>query len=186
LPDGFTHVYIVTFNQQIISWVAVAALTLIFISSFFTWTITSARVSGPRITKENDAPSIRIALPTPVSMWTGEVVPFIIYAVLLFPTLLFAILALLLDNKIISLPEPFKKMRPWRSLIVAGLAAAGYFALLIHWASTLNFATFSPNTAVFSFVMFLQFLAVVGPLLEYWLQRRKKDEKPVPKIEFRW
>jgi hypothetical protein len=179
LEGGFNHIYSLTFKQSVLSWVAVGGLALIFILSFFPWTIDIRITEG----KKNVPAKIEVERE---SMWTTSVVAFVFYNIFFFLTLIFAVLGVLLDRKIISLPDPLKKMRRWRSLFVAGLAAIGYFALLIHWASTLNFWEANPNTAMFSIVMFVQFLVMTAPLLEYWLQQRKKDELPVPRIELRW
>jgi hypothetical protein len=192
LEGGFNHVYVVTFSLSVMSWVAVVGMGLIFLLSFMPWSVPDAeyRVQVPK-SKKKDAdeaviPTKKITAPDTESLETMWSSPFVLYIIFYFLTLTFAVVAILVDKKIIKLPDPVKKLRRWRSLIVAGLAAVGFFALLLHWASTLNFFTYNPNTAVFSIVMFVQFLVMVGPLLEYWLQQRKKDERPVPRIEFRW
>ena len=170
LADGYTHLYVISFNRQVISLIPVIGLGLIFVLSFFPW------ISQPTGRPKGDTST----------MWTTEVVPFLLYNLIFFPTVFVAVLAMLLDKKIIGLPDPFKKMRRFRSLIVAGLAAVGLFVLLIHWASKLNFSTYNPNTVFFSIVLFLQFVVVLAALLEYWLQQRKKNELPLPRIEMRW
>lgn len=195
LPDGFNHIYFIAFKQEIVQWIAVAALGLIFVFSFFPWTTTS-KMETTTDTKDikDDEGNIKTTkvtntiTPKPVleSMWTTAFLTFIFYIIFYFLTLIFAVLVILLDKKVFSLPEGIKQLRRYRSLFVAGFGFLGFFMLLLHWASTLNFAEPNPNTAVFSIVMFLQFLVVVGPLLEYWLQRRQKDDLPPPRLALHW
>jgi len=192
LPDGFNHIYFLTFKLEIISWIAVACLGLIFIFSFFTWTtVTKAADYKKELldVEDKDSPytpsKFTKATITPQSMWNSSVV-FIFYIIFYFFTLIFAVLAILLDKKVFSLPEPLKKLRRYRSLFVAGFGFMSLFALLLHWASTINFSEPNPNTAVFSIVLFLQLLVVVAPLLEYWLQQRKKDDLPPPRLALHW
>ena len=117
-------------------------------------------------------------------MWA---LTFMVYIVFYFLTLICAVLALLLDKQIITLPDHLKMLKRWSWLVVAGLASVSFFVLLIHWASTLNFYTASQSkTAIFSLVVLLQLVVVIAALLEFWLQERKPHDLPMPRIELRW
>jgi len=117
--------------------------------------------------------------------FVGKMTTFILYVFFFVLTAALAILSVLLDKKIVSLPEPLKKVRPYRALIVAIVAGIDFLFIFIHWIST-AFSLFNPTTFWFAIAIRVHFLVVIGALLDYWLQKRRKQELPIPKIEMRW
>lgn len=170
-PGEYKHAFILHFNQDFIQWVGPVCLLIVFVLSFFTW---SQRTSAGSL-----------------SLWSlafgreGNTAVFAPYVVFLMVGLVLAIVSMLLTRRLISLPEPFKKLRSWRALVVAAVVLGSFLVLFLHWLNHLATAP-NPMTLWYGLALRLHFLAVVALLLEFWLDRRNKKNLPPPKIELRW
>lgn len=177
LPEGeYRRAFIVPFNPAVIAWIGPVCLGLIFVLSFFPW-IAAIPAAGAIVTQ---------------NLWSlafargGVAGIFAPYVLFLLFGLILNFFALLLTKRIIVLPEPFKKVRPWRSLIVAGVVFLAFLLLFFHWIYSNFNAPVNFTTIWYKLAVRLHFWALVGLVLEYWLSRRDKKNLPLPKIELRW
>lgn len=171
LPVGeYRRAFIVNLNPDTLRWFGPTGLGLVFLLSFFVWYGGEVGLSlwGLAFTRGT---TMAVFLP---------------YLMFLFISLVLSIVSMLLTKRIVVLPEPFKKLRPWRSLIVAGVTALAFAILFFNWIY-LNFnTTVNPSTGWYKIAVRLHGLALIGLLLEFWLDRRHKKNLPLPKIELRW
>ena len=187
-PGSYGRVCVVTFNRDILSLFAPVGLLLIFVLSFFPWIVNYDASDTDKTVQKN--------------LWqlSGDGATFIVYLIFVLLALIMAVVAVLLDKKVFSLPEPIKVLRRWRSVIVAGLAGIAFLALLIHAVQAsfgsapdlTKFKKFLPTLAFrvdtiwIKIVYCVHTLVVVGALLDFWLQHRKRKNLPIPKIEMHW
>jgi hypothetical protein len=111
---------------------------------------------------------------------------YLLYVILvIFLGLPLSIVSLLIGLKTIATPPALATLVPWRSLIVLGLMALGFIALLvdyIYW----NFAVINLTTIWLKLAFRVHLIVIVFLLFEFWLELRRTRNLPPPKIEVRW
>jgi predicted Zn finger-like uncharacterized protein len=181
-PTGdYTHTRSLWISPRAVPWLAPAALLLAFLLTFFPWA-TYHGVTSPE--------GSHIAWGWGFSQ--GNALTILYLFVLLFAFLLSAALTVLRLVPDFKVPAALQQVWPWRAGAVALLAFLGLFFLLMQL-----FIGFEPakdvaldinllhTTAVVWLTLLLQVVALVGALLDFWLEVRGPS-RPLPRIDFSW
>ncbi|HKB36419.1 MAG TPA: hypothetical protein VKD72_08200 [Gemmataceae bacterium] len=162
----YTKLRSILISPRVVPWIAPIALLLLFVLTFFPW-----------IGKGSFS----------LNAWnlgfdTGGSALFVIYDLLVVFALLVEIVNFLMELKVIPDVPALSAIRPWRAVIVLGFAGTAYVLLSIHLVVKL----FDLGNIWLSFWGWLatwtHFTAVIGLLLEMWLQLRGPT-RPPPRID---
>ncbi|MFN4261904.1 MAG: hypothetical protein ACK4RK_21700 [Gemmataceae bacterium] len=141
-PTGYTHSRTCVVNPRVLPWVILGSLVLIFILMFFPWV--GMYPAGVGVGSQN-AWEVAFGMFSCDTEWESVVgfqcdnpdnqpglSVFVLFYVLLFLLLLIplAVASTLIKLMPIKLPPPVMALLPWRSALVAGLAALGLLFLL--------------------------------------------------------
>jgi hypothetical protein len=183
VPTGdYTHIRSIWISPRVVPWVAPLAFLLLFILSLsFTWAYAVVYPSGSDEHAHN--------------LWGwgfGQnnvlaILYDLLFALMLVVLLALAVLRLMPDLK---LPAALQQVWPWRSGIVALLAAVTLFFLVLQL-----FVGFTPKsdpggyiiitTAAAWGALLLHFIGLVALLLDFWLEIRGPN-RPIPRIDISW
>jgi hypothetical protein len=182
VPTGdYTHTRSCWISPRVTPWLAPAALLLAFLLTFFPWAIYFG-VAGPE--------GSHIAWGWGFSQ--GNALTILYLLVLLFAFLLSGALTVVRFIPHFQVPHALQQVWPWRSGAVALFAFLGLFFLVMQL-----FIGFEPakevsfdigllhTTVVVWLTLLLQIVALVGALLDFWLEIRGPS-RPLPRIDMSW
>jgi hypothetical protein len=177
LPGDYRRQYTIWISPRVVPWIAPVGLALIFLLFFFYWR------SLPTVVEEakRDYSISDATIPPSQIGWAkifsnGWLILFFLCYLL---TLVSVVGLLLLNFKVIAPPPQLKRVLPWRSAIVGGLALLG-FLFLVFGSLGEDFSTLA-----FGLTAWFQVLVLIGLALEYWLEYRGPGY-PLPKIDILW
>lgn len=150
-PGDYAHVRTFTLNPRLLSWLAPVCLALVFVLLFFTWTrmepagitvfsqsgwqaafggFTDNTTSGEIWHKYNEEDMKYVAD-------LGSAFPLILFILIVVPTLLLAVAAVLIQRHILPIPLPAALEPLWafRGLAIAALTLAALVLLLLQMLS---------------------------------------------------
>ncbi len=149
-----------------------ACLVLIFVLTFFSW-----HYSGPTHAEWFWS----LAFTTE----HGEAA-FLAYAILTLMSGPLALAALVFDVGLVPAQPQLAPVMTWKNLIVGVFLTLAFAMLCIDYVIQHFAATGNPIALAEKIAIRLHFLAVVASFLMFWLELRKKSNKPLPKIELHW
>ncbi len=163
-PGAYARICSIPLHTGVVVWISPVAMTLVFLLSFFPW----LHVIG-------SSPSA-----WGLAFSHSDVV-LIFYVILMVLLFLASIAALLIALEVMPLPA----LQGWRRpVILGGASLFAFLFLFIRYVDVL----FSPVAATIGFKLAfrLHLLAIIGLLLELWLELRRPRQLPPPKIELHW
>src|SRR5207237_3831340 len=99
--------------------------------------------------------------------------------------------ALRLQSTAFKPPPWLNIVWPWRTAITMGLVCVSFLLLVVHCLTGFAATSSAEANALlhytfwFDLAVLLHLIAVVGVLLEFWLERRGSG-RPVPRIDIHW
>jgi len=170
VPQGdYTRALTMHLRADVLSWLPPVCVTLLFILSLFPWywiEMYSANLWQLAFTE--------------VNMYTFYVI------VLIFVAWPLSIVAFLLEQRWLPLPEALRPLWPWRSVFV-GMAILLPFVFFLGDYVTSMFRQFgNPATLAMKLAVRVHFLAVLACGFQFWLEQRRSRNLPLPKMEMRW
>jgi hypothetical protein len=169
-PGEYTRSVTWTLSDRVIPVLAPAGLGLVFLLSFLPWSF-----------------SVRGTL----NGWTlgfGEHANAIVGVYLLITMLAFvlSVPSFLFARNLAPAPPAVKALGPWRSAIVGGVALLAFvFMIYLYLDYIFSFGT-TPGTIWMKLAVRCHLLALIGSVLEYWLEARRSRNLPPPRAELRW
>jgi hypothetical protein len=158
-------------RPDILEWLVPGCVAAIFVLSLFTWYF-----------RESYA----------LNLWElaftgrGEATYTFYTIVFMFLALPITAIALILEKGWLPLPDALRPIWPFRALIVGGVIALPFVFFLYDYIG-FQFLPFGVQAAIAMKLAFrVHLLAVVACALQYWLQRRKANNRPLPRITIRW
>src|SRR5262245_34946539 len=158
----YTKLRSIVISPRVVPWIAPIALLLLFVLTFFPW---SGRSGGSK------------------NAWNlgfdaGGSALFVIYDLLVVFAVLVEIVNFLMELKVIPDFPALSAIRPWRAVIVLAFAGTAYVLLTPH----LLLKLFDEGFIGLSFwgwsALWVHLIAVIGLLLEMWLQLRGPTRPP--------
>lgn len=209
-PGSFSKTYTVELCPDVLRWVAPAAVSLIFLLSFFPWILDYSNISTTVITPvvaNPDMPLDPSVAPPPVAPAVAPAVPvsggvnaynlwqiafgapganslWIVYLLFtLFLALPLVWVKLLIEMNIIPKLDFLKPFWIWRAAAVGGFLAFTYLFALLGWFS---FGPGQVSAIGLCLGLLAHVVAIVALGLEYWLAVRKKANLPLPEMTVKW
>jgi hypothetical protein len=167
-PGEYTHLRTWRLRPEVTAVAGPASLVAIFLLSFFPWhTNPAANLWRLGFGDGGNALFLASALLT------------------LCLAMPLSIAALLLNHRVFQPPPALRPWLPWKSLILAGLVAAGLVPLGFDYFDQIFYG---PNVLAVALMLAvrLQIAALVLFLADFWLQRRHRRNMPLPSVEIRW
>lgn len=163
----YTKMKSIFISPTVVPWITFGSVALLFLFSFFPWF--------------GAGPLVKVS-PWDLGFSKFSHALFIFYDLFLVFGFLASVAAILWQLKI--LPE-VPGLMPWRAVIVSGFVITAFVLLFLYLFTML----FDPGFALSTFwgvlAFWIHFTAVVGCLLEIWLQRRGPT-RPIPRIDIHW
>jgi hypothetical protein len=173
-PGEYAHGFTWRVHPRVVPWLAPVGLVLVFVMTLFPW----RPVFAVGISNEN--------------AWEwgfGSVQPstwIAIYVILTLLAMLVAVAVLLMNLKIIPDVPALHAVWPWRGLIVAGVSGLAFLFFFIECLRFVFGYWYAPILTMWGALAFwIHLIAVIGALLEFWLERRGPN-RPVPRLDVHW
>jgi hypothetical protein len=173
-PGEYAHGFTWRVNPRVVPWLAPVGLVLVFVMTLFPW----RPVFAVGISNEN-AWQWGFSGVQP-SAWIGT------YVILTFLAMLVAVAVLLMNLKVIPDVPALHAIRPWRGLIVAGVSGLAFLFFVIECLRFVFGYWYAPILTMWGALAFwIHLIAVIGALLEFWLERRGPN-RPLPRLDTHW
>jgi hypothetical protein len=138
-PSEYTHYWSIWLSPKVLQWVAVGAIFLAFVLTFFTWIrgepqgLIMATQNGWQAAfgGESLGPDWPKGKEMSKEEHAGVCVPLLFYLLLLILLILLSAAAAALSLFPITLPPAVQRLLPWRWALVAGLAALAFLLLVL-------------------------------------------------------
>jgi hypothetical protein len=183
-PGEYAHGFTWRVNPRVVPWLAPVGLLLVFILSFFSWRPFPLYLDlkmPPSLDSLNNNAWQWGFVGDHLSVWMA------LYDLLTFLVALpLAVAVLLIDLKIIPDVPALHAVRPWRSLIVAGVSGLAWLFFLFECLRNVFNAWIAPIVTAWAVLAFwIHLIAVIGVLLAFWLERRGPN-RPLPRLDAHW
>ncbi len=177
LPGDYTHSVGVCLNDSWLAFVPPACVFLVFILSFFSWHLPVPNLDDP------------LASVPALSMWglgfNQWELKFVAYIIIMIPTSLLTYAALPFDKGWIPAPPPIAPFMPFKNVLVGLLLGLAFLMLCIDYL-TAHFGSSNPIALAFKLAFRLHFFAMLASFGMFWLNWRKKNNLPLPRVDARW
>lgn len=177
LPGDYTHSIGVCLTDSWLAFVPPACVLLVFILSFFTWHLSVPNLDDP------------LASVPGVSLWglgfSQWEVKFVVYIIIMFPAGLLTFASLPFDKGWIPAPPPIAPFMPFKNVLVGLLLGLAFLMLCIDYL-TAHLGSYNPIALAFKLAFRLHFFAVLASFGMFWLNWRKKNNLPPPRLDARW
>lgn len=170
-PGDYTRTYSLALSERIVPWLTPLGLGLVFVLSFMPW------VSVPELLSLNG--------------WTlgfGHRANAIVGIYLLISMLAFvlSVPSFLFAVNLAPAPPFVKALGAWRPAIVGAIAFLAFVFMIYTYIDTIFTSWNTPGTMWMKLAVRCHVLAIVGSMLEFWLDIRRAKNLPPPRLEIRW
>jgi hypothetical protein len=174
-PGEFQQARTIRLLPDVLRWVAPAALSVLFVLSFFPWLVSVTSLTPTTVVRLN--------------LWEsgfsdlGSVVWIFYLLLTLFLALPLAWVKLLMEMNILPTLDFLKPVWFWRAILVGGILAVALSFATLAW---LRQNAVDATSLGMSLGLRAHFIALVAYGLEFWLVYRKKTRLPLPELTVRW
>lgn len=174
-PGDYSRTWTLTLSPLVVSWLTPAGLGLVFILSFLPWTFA---VSGVGV----------FAGANGWIMGFGDHGNAIVGIYLLITLLAFvmSVPSFLFARNLAPAPPAVKALGPWRPAIVGGIALLAFVFMIYTYLDFIFSFAGTPGTIWMKLAVRCHVVALVGAVLEFWLEARRAQNLPPPRLEMRW
>jgi hypothetical protein len=170
-PGEYTKKHRWHLRQDVLEWITPGCLVAIFLLSWFTWVDREVKT---------------------LNLWElaftsdGYAINSLYAVAYLFVALPVGLITFSLEKRWLPMLEGLRPFWPWRSLIVAGVVGLPFVFFLVNYIDYL-FLPFGRQADLAMKIAFrLHLVALVSSLLQFWLERRKSRNAPLPRLDVRW